>query len=273
MFRSALQSSPVLRLLGIAGIVYVDTVRKIRRSHGNPLAGLLYGIAQAVMLVAVFWLMFAVLGLRGNAVRGDFLLYIMSGIFLFLTFNKAMTSVVGAENATSAIMLHAPMHPIIAIVSSALSALFMQVLSLAAVLWVYHLGWGPITVHQPLAAFSMLLLAWFSGASVGVIFLALKPWAPALVNLVVQLYSRANMVASGKMFLANTVPATMRVWFDWNPLFHTIDQARGFTFINYNPHFSSVAYPLTVSLALLSAGLLLEFATRRQASLSWAAGR
>ena len=29
--------------------------------------------------------------------------------------------------------------------------------------------------------------------------------------------------------------------FDWNPLFHTIDQARGFTFINYNPHYSRSA--------------------------------
>jgi hypothetical protein len=31
---------------------------------------------------------------------------------------------------------------------------------------------------------------------------------------------------------ANTMPYFMLAMFDWNPLFHLIDQARGFTFIN-----------------------------------------
>jgi ABC-type polysaccharide/polyol phosphate export permease len=38
--------------------------------------------------------------------------------------------------------------------------------------------------------------------------------------------------------------------FIWNPLFHIIDQARGFVFINYNPHYTSISYPIYVSLAL-----------------------
>lgn len=41
------------------------------------------------------------------------------------------------------------------------------------------------------------------------------------------------MIASGKMFVANTLPNFMLAMFDWNPLLYTIDQARGFAFINY----------------------------------------
>jgi ABC-type polysaccharide/polyol phosphate export permease len=63
------------------------------------------------------------------------------------------------------------------------------------------------------------------------------------------------------------------VLFDWNPLFHTIDQARGFAFINYNPHFSNWQYPLYVGITLLMIGLMGEFYTRQYASASWSAKR
>jgi len=81
------------------------------------------------------------------------------------------------------------------------------------------------------------------------------------------------MIASGKMFVANQLPRKMIDWFDWNPLFHIIDQTRGFVFINYFPHHSSVTYPLYVSLAVLMIGLMAEFYTRQNASLSWDARR
>jgi ABC-type polysaccharide/polyol phosphate export permease len=73
----------------------------------------------------------------------------------------------------------------------------------------------------------MYLLAWGSGCAIGLIFMALKPWAPDVVTIVQLVYVRANMIASGKMFVANTLPGFMLAMFDWNPLFHIIDQTRG----------------------------------------------
>ncbi len=61
--------------------------------------------------------------------------------------------------------------------------------------------------------------------------------------LISTIYSRANMIASGKMFVANAMPSHIIAMFSWNPLFHTIDQARGFMFLNYNPHYSSIELP------------------------------
>jgi ABC-type polysaccharide/polyol phosphate export permease len=52
------------------------------------------------------------------------------------------------------------------------------------------------------------------------------------------------MVASGKMFVANSLPGSVLVMFTWNPLFHVIDQARGFAFIDYQPRNSDLFYPL-----------------------------
>ena len=108
-------------------------------------------------------------------------------------------------------------------------------------------------------------MAWFSGVAVGIIFLAIKPWAPRLVSILRMVYLRANMITSGKMFVANALPGSLLAVFSWNPLFHSVDQARGFIFINYTPHFTSMTYPLYLSLTLLVIGLMLEFFTRQRA--------
>jgi ABC-type polysaccharide/polyol phosphate export permease len=273
MFQQRVQRSALQSALNILELIYHATVRSVRKSHGNAMMGLVMSIMQTVVLVAVFFVMFAVLGLRGNAIRGDFLLYIMSGIFLFLTHNKAVGAILGSEGPASPMMNHAPMNTTIAIASAALSSLYIQVLSLFVILFVYHVGFVPFEILHPVGAFGMVLLAWFSGAAIGMVFLAIKPWAPGFVGLASQIYTRANMIASGKMFVANTLPGYMLAMFDWNPLFHCIDQARGFVFINYNPHYSSITYPLFVSVALIMVGLMGEFYTRRQVSASWTAGK
>jgi len=226
-----------------------------------------------IVFVTAFYFMFTVLGLKGNAIRGDFLLYIMSGIFLFLTHTKAMAAVLRAEGPASAMMKHAPMNTIVAISSSALASLYIQLLSMAVVLYLYHAIFSPIEIQDPIGAFGMILLAWFSGVAVGIIFSSLKPWFPGFTSIASSIYSRANMIASGKMFVANTMPSFLLAMFDWNPLFHAIDQSRGYVFINYNPHYSSISYPMKVSIVLIMVGLMLEFYTRKNASVSWDAAR
>ncbi len=75
------------------------------------------------------------------------------------------------------------------------------------------------------------------------------------------------------MFVANTLPTFMLPYFEWNPLFHIIDQMRGYAFINYVPHNSSLAYPVYFTLTVAMIGLMLEFFTRNSVSESWSAGR
>ena len=77
------------------------------------------------------------------------------------------------------------------------------------------------------------------------------------------------IVVQVKVFVAITV--VLVAMFSWNPLFHCIDQARGFAFVNYNPHKSSLMYPIVFTLVFLAVGLLAEFFTRKRVSLSWGA--
>ncbi|MEM6896881.1 MAG: ABC transporter permease [Pseudomonadota bacterium] len=265
-----------VRTRGVAAVnslelIYHSIVREVRKSHGNALIGLMMSMMQAVMFVAAFYLMFSILGLRGMAIRGDFLVYIMSGIFLFLTHIKTMGAVIGSEGPASPMMKHAPMNTIIAISGAALAQLYLQTLSMFVIMFAYHMIIEPIHIDRPIPSYGMFLVAWFTGMAVGIVFLAMKPWAPAAVGIMSSIYSRANMIASGKMFVANQLPPFMLSLFDWNPLFHAIDQARGFAFINYTPRNSAIDYPIYVALTLIMLGLMLEFYTRKHASESWGA--
>jgi len=273
MFQQQAKRSSFQTAISMMELIFHATVRSVRQTHGNAIIGLFISISQVIMMVAIFWLMFSLLGMRGSAIRGDFLLYIMSGIFLFLTHNKAVSAIMGSEGPTSPMMLHAPMNTIVAICSAALSCLYIQILALFVILFVYHVAFNPVEILHPAPAFGMVLLAWFYGCAIGLLLLALKPWAPGAVGIIAQIYTRANMIASGKMFVANQLPGYMLAMFDWNPLFHTIDQARGFVFLNYNPHFSSTSYPLILSMSLIVLGMMGEFYTRKRASRSWSAGK
>lgn len=271
MFEVETRQSRTRGAFGLLGLIYHATVREVRRTHRNPVMGLLFNIVQTVILVLTFFVLFQLLGMRGSAVRGDFLLYIMSGIFIYFAHTKAMMAVVSSEGPTSPMMQHRPMNTAIAISAAAVASLYLQTLSLIVVLFIYHAAVTPITIDEPAAAYCMVLVAWISGVGVGMIFLAIKPWAPNFVAIGSGIYSRANMIASGKMFLANSLPSSVIVLFDWNPLFHAIDQARGFIFLHYNPHFSNWQYPLYLTAILIMIGLMGEFYTRKRASISWTA--
>ena len=256
---------------GMLELIYHSTVRNVRKGHSNAIIGLIMTMAQSILFVAAFYFMFSVLGLRGVALRGDFIVFLMSGIFLFLTHTKAISAVVGSEGPANPMMKHAPMNTIVAISGAALAHLYQQILTAITILTIYSIVVTPVHIEDPIGAFGMFPLAWFAGVAVGLVLLAIKPWAPAAVGLLTSLYTRANMIASGKMFVANSLPPVMLAMFDWNPLFHAIDQARGFAFINYTPRNSSIDYPVYLSLVLIMVGLMLEFYTRKHASESWGA--
>lgn len=250
-------------------LIFHATARQLRKSHGNAVYGMVMSVIRSALVLGIFVAMFYILGMHRIAIRGDFILYVMSGVFMFLTHTKAMGAVSGADGPASPMMMHAPMNPIVAVTSAALASLYQQAFSAAVILLFYHTLISPITIHDPVGTVAMFLLSWFSGAAIGLIFYAAKPWHPDFVGILSTIYQRANMIASGKMFVANMATAKLRGLFDWNPLFHTIDQGRGFTFLNYHPRYTSIDYPIKVALVCILIGLMAEFFTRRHVSLSW----
>ena len=274
MFSVNRRNTATTRALVLGELVFHATVRHVRKGHGSGLAALAMNIVQTLIYLGAFYALYAMVpGMRGHTVRGDFILYLMTGIFLFITHIKALGAILGADGPGSPMMTHAPMNMAVAILSAALSALYLQTLSMFIVLFGVHVAWHPVEIAEPGGFALMFLLAWFTGLGLGMVLLAIKPWAPSFVTLANTLYSRINMIASGQMFLANALPASVLVWFDWNPLFHAIDQSRGHAFINYVPHHSDWQYPVVIGAVLFVIGLMALSHTGRHASLSWFAAR
>jgi len=256
-------------LLRFGDVLYHSIVRVVRKNSSNALMGLISNISQSVIMVMVFFTMFTVFGMRGSALRGDFLMFLMTGIFLFMTHTKAMSAVVSSEGPASAIMKHAPMTTFLSISSSALASLYLQLLSMVVIVFVVHVAIRPVVIDDPAGLILPFFLAWFSGVAIGLIFLSIKPFYPSFATIATTVYSRANMIASGKMFVAKSLPSAVLPYFAWNPLFHTIDQARGAAFINYNATVTSLTYPIYFSMTLLVIGMMGEFFARQFASASW----
>ena len=273
MFEQRRSSSRGYAAFRLGELIFHSAARHTRRSHGNALMALGMAMMQTIIFVAAFYLMFTLIGMRGAPIRGDFVLFLLSGIFLFMTHIKTVAAVTGADGPASQMMKHAPMNSLVAIASAALSVLYIQTLSVLVILFGVHVLLNPVEIHQPIGALMTFLLAWLSGVGVGMVFYAIKPWLPNFATVGSTIYSRVNMIASGKMFAANMMPGWLIGMFAWNPLFHAIDQCRGYVFVNYNPHHTSWSYTLIVAVVLIVLGLMGEFYTRRRASLSWFASR
>lgn len=275
MFEQVRRRNRLKVALGMTEVVYHSVVQNVRKQHGNAFLAILVNMLQIIVFVAVFYVMFELLGLRtaAGAIRGDFLIYLLTGIFLYITNIKTLGAVMGAAGSTSPMMLHAPMNTLVAIASAAIGALYTQVLTLVVILFGYHVLISPISIDDPAGAFMMFLLAWFVGIAIGLLLLSIKPWFPTATDIIATVYKRANMIASGKMFVANSLPSFMIAMFDWNPLFHIIDQSRGYAFINYYPRNTNWEYPLIVGCCFVVLGLMGEFFTRRHESRSWSARR
>ncbi|WP_265502054.1 ABC transporter permease [Paracoccus beibuensis] len=266
------RNSNMLQAAGTTlALIYHQTVYNLRNSHRNALVGLGAIILQSAVIMVVLMTLYLLIGVRTSPIRGDFMLYIMSGIFVFMTHVQTAGAVSGSHSISAGMVKHEPLNAAILISGAACAMLYRQMISCVVILSVYHLAFEPITIHDPVGAMALLLLSWFSGIAVGMIFLGIKPWSPALSRTLTTFYSRVNMFASGKMFVANTLPNFMLPWFIWNPLFHLIDQERGFLFINYSPHKTWLLYPLWVTLACFMVALLINFTTRKYESVSWSA--
>lgn len=250
-------------------LIYHSTVRNLRKSHSNAVIGLVIITLQSLTMIAVFGLMSLLLGVRRAPIRGDFVLFIMSGAFLYMTHIRAVSAVAGSEGPASAMMQHAPMTTAISILANAFSALYQTVIAASVILLGYHLAISPVVIDEPVGVVSMYLLAWAYGVGVGLIFLSLRPWMPTPMPIIQRLYIRMNMVFSGKMVVANSTPFSILMFFTWNPLFHLIDQCRGFMFINYVPMKSNLTYPVSIICVVTVVGLMWEFFTRKHASKSW----
>src|SRR5690606_25794902 len=91
-------------------LIYHQTVYNLRNSDRNAVMGLLFTIAQTAIFVGFFALMYFVVGIRSSPIRGDFILFMMSGIFVFMTHVQTVAQVAGSYSVSGGLVKHGPMN-------------------------------------------------------------------------------------------------------------------------------------------------------------------
>lgn len=250
-----------LRFFALVHAMAVMTLA--RRSTGA--FGLLAAFVTPVALCIGFLTTYEVFGLFRPPLRGDIVLFLLTGIYLFQL--AARTRSATALTQGGALLHHQPVQPVLLVWSGAIASLYIVLISMGIVFGGAALLRGGLSVEDPAGLALPLLLAWGWGIGCGMVLSGIARYAGggAIIGL---LWQRAMFLTSGIFYLAASVPGWMRPWFDWNPLFHIIDQMRAAAFVNYAGADTSLAYAAKVVAALLLVGHALERRVRADFSIS-----
>ena len=130
-------TSFLIEIFRFFDLLYHSTVRSVRQSNVNPIMGLFRDILQAMLYVLFFILFMRVLGMREMAIRGNEILFIMSGVFLFLVHTKAIAAVMQTKGPLNKMNLHTHVTSILNILANALAGVYIQVISFFIILYFY----------------------------------------------------------------------------------------------------------------------------------------
>ncbi|MGV6803206.1 MAG: ABC transporter permease, partial [Ruegeria sp.] len=118
-------------------LVFHAVVRNIRSQHSNAVLAILTNILQVVLLACVFYFIMSFMGARVARIRGEFVLYLLSGIFLFMTHIRSVGAIAGLGGTNNPMMLHSPMNMMVLLLAAAFGTLYTQIVSILVILFVY----------------------------------------------------------------------------------------------------------------------------------------
>ena len=229
--KDTVKQSFMVAIFAFLSLVYSLIVRDLRTEHKNAAAGILISIGQPLVAGLIFYAFISMMGGRAGQIRGDNLTFVLLGFIIFFMHIRTVAAVAGALRPD--MMNHQRLTPFLMVCVKAVSSGYKNILALIILLILNWVLRDVYEMQDPLLFIGVIFFCWFGGISVGIIFLALNryfTWGP----LIQTAYIRIMFFTSGKFFVANMVPGTIRPFMDWNPLFHLLDQGRAAAFLNYS---------------------------------------
>ena len=267
--KSEIRQSFWLSFVAFVDLVYALVVRDLRSEHKNAALGILIQISVPLLFGLLFYLFITYVGGRPSMVRGDLMTFIILGFVLFFMHIRTVTAVAMALRGD--MLNHQRLSPFLLICVKAVASAYKIILALLIMLALNYLL-RDVYEMQDLYRFIVIFIwAWLGGIAIGIVFLALNRYV-TWAQMIQTTYLRICFFTSGKFMVANNLPEKMRMWMDWNPLFHLLDQSRGAAFVNYTPRTTSLDYAIVVFCVLFVVAMLLENFVRRNYSQSYMAG-
>ena len=269
MQHSRPKKSPVYATFRFFELLYHGIVREARKQHRTPIAGLATDILQSAIYVIFFLMFMNLMGMRQPTIRGSEVLYIMTGVFLFLVHIRAISAVMGTKGPLNPMNLHSSMNSILNVLSASIATVYIQIIAFIILMFASNVLFERIEIYNMRGFAFAFFVAWLAGVAIGNLMLSLSVFFPKLMKIASQTFQRVNMVFSGKFFLANTVPGNLFWMFSWNPLFHVIDYCRDAAFINYTATRTNINHALWVTFRVFFVSFMLDHWARKYASETW----
>jgi capsular polysaccharide transport system permease protein len=236
------------RLRVIAALVLRGMGTRNSRSAGGYLWAILEPLGTTLLLALAFGLM-----LRTPPLGTSFILFYATGVLPFRHYAATASKVAGAINANRGLLAYPVVNPLDAVFAQAALA-FMTDILVAVIVFAGIAAFTEADISLDLApATAAFVLAALMGLGVGTLNCVLFGFFPTWKN-VWSVLSRPLFLASGILYLFQSVPTPLQGVLWWNPLIHVTGLMRAGFYGSYDPAYVSVPYVLGVAGTLFLVG-------------------
>lgn len=246
---------------GLKNQIRIVTALFLRESgtrFGGKRLGILWGVVEPVLHMAIFYLMSIVFG-RIGPYSIPYLPFLASGIFPLILMRNCYNRVVSAVDANRALLVF----PQITFFDVSLARVLLEymITTLAVTLTLSAYSWftGPLgitSLPQVIIAYSYFPVM---GMAMGVFFRPLVVAFP-FVDTMMTMFMRIIYLSSGVFYTLDRIPAEYRDYLRWNPFAQLLEIERNGLFSRYpmQPGFDNWWYLIFVAALLMVFSRVLE---------------
>ncbi|WP_233270663.1 ABC transporter permease [Chachezhania sediminis] len=230
-------------------------LREMSTRYGRTPGGYLWAVLEPLAAILVLSLGFSLL-LRSPPLGTSFILFYATGYTPFNLYQSLSNSVARSLNFSRALLRY----PAVTWVDSVLARFLLN--TLTGILVSFLLLGGILAtldtrvVIDPVPVIEAMGLSMLLGLGVGVLNCALMGLFP-IWEVAWSVITRPLFIASGILFLYDSLPAGAQAILWYNPLMHIVGLMHSGFYPIYTPSYVSFAYVIFCALATLSTGVLL----------------
>lgn len=227
--------------------------RQIKSRFGEYQLGFLWMILEPLTGVLIIGFVIGTLAQR-TVPEIPYAFFLLNGMMLLQLLTGCMNAGMNAVNTGKGLLVYPAVKPIDPFISRFLFqlviTLFAYVVFCLAALW---LG-VDFSLANLGVVLSCYLITWAIGSGLGLILGVTVAHYPEFEK-VMGFIQRPLLFISAVLFPSAAVATEARAWLMWNPLVHTIEQARHALFPFYNAAETNLLYPSICALVALAIGV------------------
>jgi capsular polysaccharide transport system permease protein len=245
-------------------VIFALILRETVVRGGKQSLGFLWVILEPLAYVSVTIGIYLMTGRKAHSGL-PLIPFFISGFMPFLAFRNTALRVMQAAVNNTAIMIYPQIKVLDIIIARTLLEGMISTVVTAILVGVMVLFGAGDPPSNPLGFIAMIWFAVFVGMSLGATLSVMNQFSRE-TEKIFRPGLRLTMFFSGVFFLADDLPARLQGIATYNPIFHIIQAAREYFFVNLRDH-SDILFVFLCALPLLFFGLSVERAASRRSTL------